>query len=270
MYPVCFHIGPLPIHWYGVMMALGFLVALANWTYIGRKEGRSFNFCADLLFWIMVSGILGARLAYVVSDFKHFLAQPLAIVRVDQGGLIYYGGVVGSILAIFIFANVRREKTLVVLDLAAISVPVAHAIGRIGCFLNGCCHGREYDGLFAVSYPAKSLAWWLQVDAGRITRLAPRSLSVHPVQLYEATFNLALYFVVMWAYRCRKRNGSVSALYLLIHPAGRFCLEFLRGDKRMRWMGLSIAQLVSIVLFISGCGMLIWLHRSILKRGREA
>jgi len=261
MHPVCFNIDHLTIHWYGVMMAMGFLAGLAIWTFLGKKEGRNLNYCCDLLFWIMVSSIAGARLAYVFSDLKSFLAEPLTILRVDQGGLIYYGGFIGACLAIVVFARIRGENIRTLLDFVVPAVPLAHAFGRIGCLLNGCCYGTEYDGLFAVRYPAQSYSWKIQVDAGEISRFTLHSLPVHPVQLYEVAFNLVLYLFLVWAYRHRKWNGSIAAFYLLTYPFARFWLEFLRGDERMRYMGLSVAQLVSILLFISGAGLWFWSRR---------
>ena len=92
MMPDLFSIGPLTVHWYGVMMALGFLAGLLNWTLLGKPIGRDLKFCSDLLFWIMIAGIVGARTAYVLSDISYFLANPDRILRIDEGGLIYSAG----------------------------------------------------------------------------------------------------------------------------------------------------------------------------------
>jgi len=255
MHPVCFEIGSLTINWYGVMMALAFLAGLASWTFLGRKEGRGYNYCTDLLFWIMVSGIVGARIAYVLKDIEPFLAEPTTILRVDQGGLVFYGGFLGSVAAAIVFARRRGEKMPAFLDFAATSVPLGHAFGRIGCFLNGCCFGREYGGIGAVAYPAHTHPWWHYVYAGKITRFDSHSVPVHAVQLYEAAYNVLLYVLLVWAYRRRKRDGHVAAAYLLAYPAGRFCFEFLRGDDRAEWLGLSVAQFLSIGLFAAGAVM---------------
>jgi phosphatidylglycerol:prolipoprotein diacylglycerol transferase len=256
MHPLCFRLGPLAIHSYGVMMALGFLAGLASWTWLSRGRERGFAFCSDLLFWIMVSGVLGARIAYVVSEWPSFAAHPIDIIRIDQGGLIYYGGFIGAAIAVFVFARVRRQNARELLDFTITSVPLAHALGRVGCLLNGCCHGKEGGGMLAVTFPPDSLAWLDQLEAGRIARDAPRSLPVHPVQLYEAAFDLALYALLIVFYRRTPRPGSTTALYLLIYPLGRFSLEFLRGDSRMRCGGLSVAQWFSVALFVVGIGFL--------------
>jgi len=238
-------------------MATGFSAGFVSWIFLDRKEGRGFSFCSDLLFWIMISGVAGARVAYVVSDLEFFLADPLSIVRVDQGGLIYYGGLFGAGLALVVFARAHHVRVRALLDFVITSVPLAHFFGRIGCFLNGCCFGRVYDGMFAVRYPAESLAWWHHVGAGRISRFRSESLPVHPVQLYEAGFTLILYFLMMWAFPRRKRDGRITALYLMAYPAGRFLLEMLRGDERMRWMGMTVAQVVSVLFFVAGAVLLV-------------
>ncbi|MCX7591739.1 MAG: prolipoprotein diacylglyceryl transferase, partial [Kiritimatiellae bacterium] len=186
MHPVWFRIGRIPIHWYGVMMATGFLVGYANWLMVARNERRDTNLYADLLFWIIVAGIAGARLAYVVGDLRYFLTNPLQIIRVDQGGLTYYGGVVAATLAILFFARRRSESVLNLLDLVVTAVPLAHAFGRIGCFLNGCCYGKVHAGFFSVAFPQHSLPWYDHVSTHRIAASASRSLPVYPTQLIEA------------------------------------------------------------------------------------
>lgn len=277
MHPVCFEIGRFPIHCFGLLMALGFLAGLLNWTWLGRKEGRTFNYCSDLLFWIMVAGILGARLAYVLSDLDSFLAAPATIVRVDQGGLVFYGGLLGALLAIVIFARAHREPVWSVLDFVVTSLPLAHAFGRVGCFLNGCCFGTLSDAWCAVRYPAGSPAWWAHVQKSWIHIVGPESrvpsLPVHPVQLYESLFNLGVYALLLRVYRKRRYDGATAGVYLLAYPLGRFVLEFFRGDDRLLRGAtrLSAAQFTSLALFIVGCAILLYRRRqaTTTDTGRE-
>jgi len=262
MHPICFRIGDRPIYWFGVMLALGFLAALTSWAYLGRREGRNFNYCSDMLFWIMVAGIIGARLAYVVSEWRTYIENPITILYVHRGGLIYYGGFIGAGMALYVFSRMRREKFLSVVDLVTSSVPLGHVFGRIGCFINGCCYGCDYNGLLSVRYPKSSMPWENAVYAGKVTADSAFSLPVHPVQLYEAAFNLVVYLFLFRMYRIRKFNGMVTSLYLMTYPVGRFLFEFLRGDERMRWwMGFSVAQWVSVGLFAAGLVMFFAVRR---------
>lgn len=238
MDPVCFHIGSRPVYWYGIMMALAFLAGIAHWQILGRRTGRrDVSFATDLAFWLMVGGIVGARAAYVVANIEDFGARPLDIIRVDQGGLIFYGGFIGASVAFLAFARLRRESVLGLADFAITAVPLGHALGRVGCFINGCCQGR------------------LCAEAPWLAAGLPR----YPVQLYEAAFNLLVYAFLFRLYlrRHATRRGDILAAYLMVYPVGRFMLEFLRGDPRLRWGTWSVAQLLSLALMAAGLGL--WL-----------
>jgi phosphatidylglycerol---prolipoprotein diacylglyceryl transferase len=225
------------------MMALAFMAGIVHWTALGRREQRPAAQAADLAFWIMISGIVGARVAYVLSDLDYFRAAPWLVFRVDQGGLIYYGGFIGAVLTLAFFAQSHHERLAAFGDFVITALPLGHALGRIGCFLNGCCYGR----------PAP--AGW---------RLWTGGLDRVPVQLYEAVFNLAVYALLTWFYvrRRRGRQGMVLALYLLTYPVGRFLLEFLRGDDRLRWGAFTAAQAISLSLFAIGFAVLFAARRT--------
>lgn len=238
MHPICLHIGRLPIYWYGVMTALAFLICLAHLIWLGKQEGRSAEFVSDLTIWIMLGGIGGARLAYVLAEWPRFAVQPQLILRLDQGGLIYYGGFIGAALLVAIMARRKREPLWPLADFVVTALPLGHAMGRIGCFLNGCCYGL----------PA---VWPWSVRMHGLLR--------HPVQLYEASGNLVLYALLLYLYRHRTRPGRIFALYLILYPLLRFSLEFLRGDERLSWRGLTLAQLISLGLMLCGLGLWCWL-----------
>jgi phosphatidylglycerol:prolipoprotein diacylglycerol transferase len=276
MHPICFNIGPLPIHSFGLMMGLGFIAGLLSWIWLGKKEGKDYAYCSDLLFWIMISGILGARLADVVSDLPYYMQSPVRILEIWKGGLTYYGGFAAAGIAILLFARSKHEKLLSVSDFVITSLPLSHALGRVGCLHNGCCHGKIYNGFLAVRYPGygypdESIPWHDQYVAHLVNWNTPKSLPVVPVQLFETAFNLVLYLVLVWVYRRRTRDGYVSALYLLMYPVARFALEFLRGDERMVWPGgLDVAQIISIGLFAGGLVLLAWVSRSGTTRSGPA
>lgn len=231
MQSVCFYFFGRPIFWYGVMIAAAFLACITHLSLLGRREGRSYAFVSDLGFWIMVSGIIGARLAYVLANYDFFSKAPGLIFRVDQGGLIYYGGFIGATLASILYARVKRAPLRPFADFVITALPLGQAIGRIGCLLNGCCYG------------APSSASWSVVTEG-----AAR----HPTPLYEAVFCLALYGLLLWYYRRKSGSGQVLALYLILYPLGRFLLEFWRGDERLHWLGLTVAQDISLAMLAAG------------------
>jgi phosphatidylglycerol:prolipoprotein diacylglycerol transferase len=262
MHSELFSIGGLVIRGYGLMMALGFVLGLLSWVWLGRRSGRDFTYCSDLLFWVMVAGIAGARAVYVLFEWSYYRENPLLILRIDQGGLVFYGGFLFAGLALVVFARRHRESLAALLDFVVTSVPLAHAFGRLGCFLNGCCFGRPWEGPLAVRFPADSPVWWHQTSSGLVARDAACSLPVHPVQVYEAAFNLLLYALVVAVYRRRPREGVTTALYLLAYSAGRFAIETFRGDDRLRWMDLSVSQHVSIGLFLTGVVVLAWTRRA--------
>jgi phosphatidylglycerol:prolipoprotein diacylglycerol transferase len=230
--PVCFMIGSREIRWYGVMMALGFLASLGHWRLLGRRTGVDTAFTGDLLVWLMVAGVAGARAAYVLANWAYFRAVPAEILRVDQGGLIFYGGFLGAGVALVLFSRLHRQSLLTTTDLVVTALPLGHAFGRIGCFLNGCCGGRAAPAECALAC----------------------GLAHYPVQLYESAFNLALYAFLFWYYLApaRRRPGRILALYLMTYPVGRFLLELLRGDERTRVGALDAAQVVSLALLATG------------------
>jgi phosphatidylglycerol:prolipoprotein diacylglycerol transferase len=249
--PVCFTVFGHAVRWYGIMLAAGFAAGLWHLTRLASREGREPGFAADLAFWIIIGGILGARVAFVASNWGDYAARPLDIVRVDKGGLVFYGGFFGSGLAIWLFARARKTPLLHLLDYTLTALPLGHALGRIGCFINGCCHGAVHTGWLSCTYPGRSDVWTNQYYNGLIGLDAPHALPVWPVQLFEAGTNLVIYALLFAVYRRRHTDGAIVALYFMLYSTARFFLEFLRGDlsDRVTMHGLTSAQWVSLGLF---------------------
>jgi len=237
--PVFIHIFGRPIYWYGVMTALGFLAAVLHWSWLGKRQGYPAGLASEIGIWVMVSGIVGARLAYVIANLPDYAGDPLQIIRIDRGGLIYYGGFIGAFLGICYLAHRKNEPLWRLGDFVITAVPLGHAIGRVGCFLNGCCFGKACDLPWAVGHN-------------------------HPTPIYETIFNVVLYLFLVGFHGRKKRDGTVVAMYLLLYPIGRFFFEMTRGDDRMKWMGLTVAQEISVFLLLLGC--LLW---AFLPRHRE-
>lgn len=266
MDPVCITIFNRPIYWYGVFLALGFGAGLVHLTWLGRREGREPGFASDLAFWLIIGGIVGARTAYVFGNWSEFSLRPLDIIRVDKGGLVFYGGFFGAGLAAWIFARARQVPTLMLLDYILTALPLGHALGRIGCFINGCCQGSVHHGILACTYPARSSVFWSQVEDQLIPSSALSALPVWPVQLFEAAANLLIYGLLFRAYLRPHSNGSIVARYFILYPIVRFSLEFLRGDlsDRVVLHGLTSAQWVSAGMMV--CALLLAYSLRLRKR----
>lgn len=241
MFPDLVDLGFIHLRTYGACMAVGFIIC---WTLVERLSGR--KDLSNLILALMVSGVVGSRVAYVVEHWKtEFAAHPLDVVRVDQGGLMFYGGLILAVAVFFAWCRWKRESALALADLFCTVIPLGHACGRIGCFFYGCCYGRDSDAWCAVVFPEFSPSWY---EHGR------RMVSVLPTQLFEAAALLVLFAALFAVYR-RWRRGTCAA-YLVGYGVIRFCLEFLRGDPRAAFWGLSIGQVISVCLVAAGLALL--------------
>lgn len=251
MHPDLFSIGFLHVKTYGCCMALGFFVAWQVLVYLCKRVGRPFESIGNLLIALMVSGVLGSRIAYVIEHWHaEFASRPMDVIRVDQGGLMFYGGLILATVVFACWCMFKRENPLAVGDLLCVAIPVGHAFGRIGCFFYGCCYGKQSTSALAVSFPRGSPAWYEQLNLGQISSMAKESLPVLPTQLFEAAAN-ALLFAVLFAFYRRFRGGTI-ALYLIGYAVIRFVMEYVRGDPRAAVGPFSISQTISIALLVAG------------------
>lgn len=244
MYSIAFQIGPLAIRWYGVMAALG-LVAGSLLLNCNRKyTGMTKDQCANAVMVALIAGILGARIFYVVQFFDHYRNNLFDIVRIDQGGLVFYGGFILAFASLIVYGRIAKLDLIRMFDGFAPAMAVAHACGRIGCFLNCCCYGKPTELFIGVTYPADSEA------ARRYGETA-----LHPVQLYEAGENLLCAVFYFYLVRKAPRGVAVSA-YLLTYGILRFINEFARGDHKLIMNLFTPAQLIGVFLIASGSIML--------------
>ena len=229
MKPVLFSFGSIHLYSYGLSIALGVLFALFLMKRRALKEGfPKLDEVFDMAFAILVWGFLGARLFYVMQNFSYYAAEPLKIFAVWEGGLIFYGGALAALFGFWVTVRKLRVPFWKALDFIVPYGALAHAFGRIGCFLNGCCFGKACELPWAIRFPELSYA-------------------VHPTQLYEAFYDLVLFvFLIKRAKRARF-EGEVSLLYFLLYGIGRYTIEFLREPSWM-WMGLTSNQWLSIAI----------------------
>lgn len=249
MHPVAFKIGALTIYWYGVMAALGFLAATLVLRFTRRRADMSDDDVSNIMLIAMIAGLAGARIFYVVQFFHQFRNRPLAVFRIDQGGLVFYGGFLLAVACLVVYAKLRKIDVVRMFDALTPGLALGHAFGRIGCFLHGCCFGKP-AAFLGVRYPAGSAA---------VAKYGEQAL--YPVQLYEAAANFGLFWLFLYLAQ-RGRRGSSMAAYFICYGALRFLTELLRGDNP-HILGLCTpAQLIGLVLIPVGVIMLVFFRKN--------
>ena len=246
MEPIFLNIGSFSIRWYGVMAALGFLLGLTL-IQLNRKYAKlTSDQVTNIVMLGMISGVIGARIFYVVQNWSYYSNNPAAIIRIDQGGLVFYGGfILAFILIVIYLRKFCRVDVIRTLDIMAPALAAAHSLGRIGCFLNGCCYGKPAQIFWAAAYPADSEPYQKYGN-----------LPLHPVQIYEALLNIALACVLFYLVR-KSRRGIPVSFYLLCYGLLRFVDEFFRGDHSDFVQGFTPAQVIGFGMIPAGLIMLI-------------
>lgn len=258
MHPEAIQIGDWSLHWSAIIWPFVFFVLWGHWHSMGGARGWP-GFAATAITMLTVTGIIiGARTAFVLTNPLYYLRNPAAIFDLSRGGLVFFGGLLGGLTGAFIAAEKYHLRPAAFIGTLLTPVPLAHAMGRIGCFLNGCCFGAVYQGYGGVTYPAGSPAWISQVYSQLIMRFEPRSLPVHPVQLYEATANLFLYILLLILWKRRLPDIRLAACYAVGYGCIRFMAEFMRGDSRIIIAGLHLSQIFSLTMILFGIWL--WQH----------
>jgi phosphatidylglycerol---prolipoprotein diacylglyceryl transferase len=252
--PIALHLGPLAVRWYGLMYLLGFVMFAALGRLRARDtwRGMSARDVEDVLFWGVLGVIVGGRLGYVLF-YKpgDYLAHPLEILMLWHGGMASHGGIIGVLLALFLFARHRGKAFLVVSDFIVPLVPLGLAAGRMGNFINGELWGR----------PADPAIWpWAMVFPQ-----AHDGIPRHPSQLYQACLEGLLLFVILWWYSRRPRPlGAVSAMFLIGYGVLRFIAEFAREPDAFLGLlafDLSMGQWLSMPMILAGIALMIFVQR---------
>ena len=245
MHPYLAHVGPIVISSYGVAAALAFLltVTLARRATAGSLRGLvplDDAALVDWAVWAVLGGLLGGRLLYVLMNWPAYADQPLEIIALWHGGLIWYGGFAGGVLGTLWFFRLRRCPSLRGLDQVVPFVAAGHAVGRIGCFLNGCCYGK----------PASS---WIGV------RMPGLPSPVVPTQLLESASLVALYVLLRRLQRpaLLRRPGIIFGGYLAGYALIRWTIEWWRANQPVIWDGWTQAQAVSLVACALGIGLIV-------------
>lgn len=236
MYNDLFSIGPVTIRGYGLMIGLGIVAAILLGEYRAKKRGLNGEAIYGLTFFAVVTGFVAAKLLFILTQWENFLKNPKAYLSFE--GFVVFGGIIGAILSLYLYCRVKKLDLLDYLDLMAPSVALAQAFGRVGCFLAGCCYGRETDSCIGVVFTHSAYA--------------PNGVKLLPTQLFMSAGDLLLMLILLWYSSKERMKGRTTMLYLILYSLGRFALEFLRNDNRGTVGILSTSQFIGILTAIAG------------------
>jgi phosphatidylglycerol:prolipoprotein diacylglycerol transferase len=266
MFPVLFHIGSFAVTTFGLMMFLAFI----SGAWIGGKQleryGLPSEYMWDLLAWCAVSGIIGAKLYYLALHWPQVQADPWGMIK-SRGGLVWYGGLIGGVIAFGIQVRKKKLPIATMYDGAAPAIALAYAVGRIGCFLVGDDYGRYTTSWVGVIFPEgaapPSRASELRAAGDIIPAGIPDStlVPVHPTQLYEVALALGILAILWHIGKRRHKTGQLFAAFLFLYSIERFFIEFVRAKLDRYLFGLSTSQIISIFLFFGAAALWTWRSR---------
>lgn len=228
MHPILFQVGPITIHTYGLMLALG--VGLGFWV-LGRlasRDGLDSDKIMSLALWVLLAGIVGARLGFMVLEPGSWWERPWQLFAIWQGGLVFYGGVAAAVPVAWWLARRRGLGFLRLGDLLAPALALGQAFGRLGCFFSGDSYGLPFDGPWAVVFSDPH-------------SIAPKGIPLHPTQLYISGALFLIFAFVMWLFGRRRFTGQVFLAYGISHGVARLIIEPFRND----WRGEALGGLIT-------------------------
>lgn len=230
MHPILFRIGSFELYTYGAFLALAFLTAIYLASRESQRVGLQPEFAADMGILIILSAIVGSRLFYILFyNLEYTLKHPRELLKLQQTGLVFYGGLIFAVAAGIMYCRKKHVSVPLAMDVAAPSIAIGQAIGRIGCFMAGCCYGE----------PALSVPWAVQFPHLEYPR--------HPTQIYESLATFGIFLVLFQFRRHKGRNGQVMWLYIVMYTSVRFVIEFFRGDNPAVLLGMTISQVISVL-----------------------
>lgn len=243
MYNDIFTIGPITIHSYGVLIVIGIFAAL----FIGEARAKKRNLNPDEIYNLTICcaflGFLGAKLLFCIVEWRTFLRDPLSLLK--SNGFVVYGGIIMGVLAGYLWCRLRKLVFLDYFDIVLPSVAVAQGFGRLGCFMAGCCYGRETDSVWGIAFHNSDYA--------------PNGVRLIPTQLISSAGMFVIAGVLFFYARKPRKQGTVGFLYLILYSIGRFYVEFLRNDYRGEIGILSTSQFISIFIFLMGIVGFVWM-----------
>jgi phosphatidylglycerol:prolipoprotein diacylglycerol transferase len=254
MYPELFRIGSFPINTYGVFLALAFLCAILITVKLAARDGLPRERIYDLCLWMLLASLIGSKLLMLFTE-PEYRDHPLQLLSLDflRSGGVFYGGLIGAVLAGYFLMKRYRLPWWKTADACAPGIAVGNFFGRQGCFSAGCCWGKP-----------TSLPWGVKFsELGHEITGVPTDAYLHPTQLYESFAMLIVFFFLLWLHKRKRFSGQVILAYALLYSIIRFAIEFVRDDPRgdilglTTLTGLSTSQLISLVVGISALVALI-------------
>ncbi|MBW6411113.1 prolipoprotein diacylglyceryl transferase [Clostridium weizhouense] len=222
---------------YGLMIAIGILVAVSLLLKRAKRKGYNEDSLLNLIILAIISGVLGGKLLFILTELRSILNNPSILMNFGYGFVIY-GAIILGAISIVLYCRKRGWKVMEIMDLTVPGLAIAQGFGRIGCFLAGCCYGAETNLPIGVEFPVNSLA--------------PSGVHLHPTQIYSSVFDFLLGFFLLYYSRKERKSGRVLSLYLIIYSIGRFMIEFLRNDPRGNVGMLSTSQFIAIFTLVLG------------------
>ncbi len=246
--PVIFHLGAFELRWYSLTMILAIAAAVLITAHLGKKKGIATGEIYSLALWVVIAGIVGARLFHVVDHWEHYAGNPLLILQLQQGGLAIWGALAGGGAAMIVYAKLRHMSIARFVDAVAPGLLVAQIIGRFGCIING----DAYGGI-------TSLPWaFIYIHPGASIPGNLFGMPTHPYPLYEIIWNALALLVILRLGRYFKRDGLVFLSYLSLYSLGRFVLTFVRQEN-ITLLGLQQAQIIAVFTLIASVAALMYL-----------
>ncbi len=253
MHPVLLKLGPITIHTYGLMVALGILSGVSLSEYLYRREGGEPGKVVDMALIVVLSGIVGSRILFVLVNLGYYMENPLEAIMIWQGGLVFYGGLIGGIGGLIISTYLYRLQLLRILDVGAIAIALGQSIGRIGCFSAGCCYGKPTD-----------LPWAVIFTDPRSLAVSVLNTPVHPTQLYSFAGLFLITVYLVWLHPRKSFHGQLASAYLVLHGIFRFIVEIFRGDPRgsIELAGITLSTSQAVSLLIVPAGIILYIMSS--------
>ena len=258
MLPDLFSIGPVTVHTYGLCIAIGFIIGAFVTVKLGEKYGMTSQQVMDMGFVMVLWGLIGTRIAYVLMNISYYRYNLLDMFKVWQGGLVFSGGLIAVLLVLGWYIIRYNYSFWQLGDLWAPAGAIGQGIGRIGCFMAGCCYGKPTDRIWGVTFSHPK-------------SLAPLNIPLHPTQLYAAFSGMLIFMILLILHKKKSFNGQVFLWFLILHSTSRLLIERFRGDNRGIIIGSewTITQVVTIIILISAVTVLFMMKSISEKKKRK-